>query len=642
MKKTFTSIFLFLTILGLHAQDINISFQSKETGTPIDSVQITNQKTGQMVTVPGNETLVLKNTTGLKPLPAGQGTETLFPNPSYGVATVRFSVAKRQEVSVRLYNMAGQLLSMVQQEASPGDHLFTVRYPQMGWYTVTVMKDNSSLTFKAACVGVGLQETRISYAGSESPGKIKSATVSKTLDFSQGDILQFLFSSGLNKTVIADSPKGDKTYTVGFFECKDPDKNSYPVVQIGTQWWMAKNLAYLPSVNPSTLGSNTTPYYYVYDYSGTDVAAAKNNPNYATYGVLYNWPAAMSGSASSDKNPSGVRGICPEGWHLPSDVEWAQLVNYLIANSYNHDGTTSTNKTGKSVAATNLWVTSTSSGDVGNDLLSNNKSGFSGLPGGERNLLSGKFDSLKEYGSWWSSTESDSDLAWDRSLFFASGDFSRDNNAKEGISSVRCIRDGEPVIDPVTVFYEDFSWLNYGSAVPYTTTGEKRIDLWTQEEKDKGWTSTVNEVSGSGTTPLCYARAGFVKVGKTGYGGDIISPKLANIEGTKNVKVTFKAAGYVSSGGTVIDTRVLKIHILGAGTASVDSLMIENVPNNKAQDDEGIVNNIWDPARAFHFTITGATAETRIQFLGKAWDLTKEAVTTNRIFLDDIRVEIIE
>ena len=78
------------------------------------------------------------------------------------------------------------------------------------------------------------------------------------------------------------------------------------------------------------------------------------------------------------------------------------------------------------------------------------------------------------------------------------------------------------------VLEENFNWLVYGSAVFYTTTGETRIDAWTQEQKDRGWTSTVNTVTGSGTTPLCYARQGFVKLGKTSYGGDIISPCWLN------------------------------------------------------------------------------------------------------------------
>ena len=189
------------------------------------------------------------------------------------------------------------------------------------------------------------------------------------------------------------------------------------------------------------------------------------------------------------------------------------------------------------------------------------------------------------------------------------------------------------------VLEENFDWLAYGSAVPYTTTGETRIGLWTAEELARGWTSSMNPVSND--QPL-YARQGFVKLGKTNYGGDLISPKLSLIAGTQNLKVTFKAAAYVSSGGTVIDSRVLVIDALGAGTPSVGVIMVENVPNTKAEDDAGVVNDIWAEDRAFSFTITGATADTQIRFLGKAFDLRNETPVTNRIFIDDIKVEVVE
>jgi hypothetical protein len=200
------------------------------------------------------------------------------------------------------------------------------------------------------------------------------------------------------------------------------------------------------------------------------------------------------------------------------------------------------------------------------------------------------------------------------------------------------------------VLEEDFSWLAYGSPIFYTTTNETRIDNWTQEQKDMGWTSTVNTVegsvpAGSEPTPLLYARQGFVKVGKTSYGGDLISPALSKLEGTQTVTVTFKAIPYMTAGGTM-DDNILKVSVIGPGTVSQEQFVIDNWPVYPA--DAGAVTDycigMWSAPEATRtFTITGATAATQIKFLGGDYDLRPTVVTINknRIFLDDIRVEIV-
>ena len=127
----------------------------------------------------------------------------------------------------------------------------------------------------------------------------------------------------------------------------------YSTVQIGDQCWFSENCRYLPEVSPSSEGSETEPYYYVNDYQGTDLAAAQSTENYAAYGVLYNWPAVMT------------EGICPSGWHIPTDEEFTQLTDFLGGASV----------AGLAIRSTSGW----SSGCNGS-----NSSGFTGLPGGSR------------------------------------------------------------------------------------------------------------------------------------------------------------------------------------------------------------------------------------------------------------------
>lgn len=187
----------------------------------------------------------------------------------------------------------------------------------------------------------------------------------------------------------------------------------------------------------------------------------------------------------------------------------------------------------------------------------------------------------------------------------------------------------------VTILAEDFSWLTYGNAVTYTTTGETRYDVWTEAEKAKGWYSTP--VAASNNEQLCYSRPGFVKLGKTSFGGDLISPALSAVVGTQNLLVTFKACAYVSSSGTK-DDNLLLVSVVGPGAVSVGSFTIDNYPNSTKLEN-GSDYNVWAPAIAQRqFLITGATSETKIKFLGNAYELTGVGAGKNRIFLDDIKV----
>ena len=188
------------------------------------------------------------------------------------------------------------------------------------------------------------------------------------------------------------------------------------------------------------------------------------------------------------------------------------------------------------------------------------------------------------------------------------------------------------------VLEENFSWLNYGNVVFYTTTGETRYDSWTQAEKDMGWTSTLNTYSGD--TPL-YARPGFVKLGKTSYGGDLISPALSKLDGTQTVTVTFKAIPYQTAGGTR-DDNFLNISVIGPGTVSQTQFIIDNWPTYPAENVTDYCIGMWSAPEATRtFTITGATSETQIKFLGGDYALSGVGVGKNRIFLDDIKVEIV-
>ena len=189
----------------------------------------------------------------------------------------------------------------------------------------------------------------------------------------------------------------------------DPrDGNIYQLVTIGTQVWMAENLRYLPSVVGPTTSSKTDPYYYVYDYDGTNMAEAKATANYNTYGVLYNWPAAVVS--------------CPAGWHLPSDAEWTVLTDYLG---------------GIAVAGGKLKETGTAHWNEPNEGATN-ETGFTALPGGDRNYTE-VFTDIGNFGYWWSSLENTTDYAWYRGMRYTGSNVFENYYFKRNGFSVRCV-----------------------------------------------------------------------------------------------------------------------------------------------------------------------------------------------------------
>lgn len=198
-----------------------------------------------------------------------------------------------------------------------------------------------------------------------------------------------------------------QTLTVNYLTFTDSrDGNVYPYKTIGTQIWMVRNMAWLPSVSPTSLGSNTAPYYYVYGYQGNTVTDAKATDNYATYGVLYNFDAAKT--------------ACPAGWHLPSDDEWSALTGFL-----------GTNAGGKMKESGFTHWLSPNTGAT-------NSSGFTALPGGFR------FDdgSLRYLGTdafFWTSTEI-GEFAWDRALDNIIEGFYRGYYNRNQAYSVRCMK----------------------------------------------------------------------------------------------------------------------------------------------------------------------------------------------------------
>ncbi|MBI5009561.1 MAG: DUF1566 domain-containing protein [Bacteroidia bacterium] len=217
---------------------------------------------------------------------------------------------------------------------------------------------------------------------------------------------------------------------------------TYNTVKIGTQLWMQENLKATKYRDATDIPLKTVNA----DWSGMKTGAYSwygNNPTDGDkYGALYNYFTTVD-----NKN------LCPAGWHVPTDAEWTTMVDYLISNGYNYDGTTSSNKLSKSLSYsfTNEWSTSTVIGAVGNTDYPDKKnaSNFSAFPGGYRNSDGTFYVQLLD-GYWWSTTAAAVSDAFSRQIDYNTSSPSRiASNIRQGFS-VRCIQGEGQVLPAVT------------------------------------------------------------------------------------------------------------------------------------------------------------------------------------------------
>ena len=218
--------------------------------------------------------------------------------------------------------------------------------------------------------------------------------------------------------------------------CQDVDGNIYETIQIGEQVWMAENLKTTRYSNGDEIIYINNPNDWNNNFVGHYAAYNNDLLNVDLYGYLYNWSAA-----------NDSRGICPEGFHLPSDQEWSELIQYLDPSTNpfaeNH------NDVHSSLAGGFLKDTGTIQGEDGlwqaPNTNATNVTGFSALPAGLTNDENGNFNLMGYYlgylAWYWTSTAIDSDLAWSRELFWSGSDIHRHSITKNYGISVRCVSD---------------------------------------------------------------------------------------------------------------------------------------------------------------------------------------------------------
>ena len=382
MKRLFFGFAILMT-LQINAQNYLIKFAGTGAASNVSEVKVENLTAGTSITINKGEILRLIGTAGLVSIDNKQYTIKIYPNPMTKDNTVlQIYPPDAGNALITVFDLTGKIEAQYLSYLGSYPQEFRLSGLKNGLHLINVTGKTYHFSSRLVCTGEAEGTITIEKISSSSPDDEKTSTSYSKRDetivnmvYSTGDRLKFTGSSNIYSTVKVDMPVADKTITFNFIPCIDGDNNNYPVVEIGSQIWMAENLKTTryndgstieyPGIKTNDWNNNTSGAYAWYD---NDKVKYEN-----TYGALYNWYAVNTDN------------LCPSGWHVPDSEDWMTLRDYL--GGINIAG-------GKIKETGNLHWAPTNK-------YSTNESGFTALPGGFRTTQS--FTELKQSGYMWSS-----------------------------------------------------------------------------------------------------------------------------------------------------------------------------------------------------------------------------------------------
>jgi uncharacterized protein (TIGR02145 family) len=434
MMKRLLFLIAVFCVLKSNAQNYLISFTGAGETTTVSTVKVENLDAGTSLILRGNQILHLTSIiSGINTIENRQSSELkIYPNPMTGSSTVQFYPPVAGEALVSLFDMSGKSIAQIQGVLNNSLQEFRLSGLKKGLYLINVKGNSYQYSGKLLCIEqedgtVAIEKTSNNQVFDEISLKPEYRGTQTTVDmqYSAGDTLKFTGISENYITIMTDIPEFDKTIAFSFISCTDGDNNSYPVVKIGTQLWMAENLKTTKYYNGTDIPLVNTPSTWKI-LTSTDKAYSWYNDdigNKNTYGALYTWAAAMNGSVRSTSSPRDVQGACPTGWHLPGINEWDTLTSFL-------GGQRNASRRLQEAGPAH-WINP--------DPEVTNKSGFTGLPGGFR-LLNGTSLLMGSGGYWWS-TSILSPFTWTWFFFLPFNFFGTDIMSQTNGLSVRCLKD---------------------------------------------------------------------------------------------------------------------------------------------------------------------------------------------------------
>ncbi len=435
MKKTYFTLIL---VLGCYlfgeSQNLVLTFTGEQEETfnhvLVDSIFIRNktQDCDTLIRQPdtvfylyftSQDELILSETGNFEIIKT-------YPNPFSELTSFVISVKGSSRLYIGVHTILGESLTGFSGEFSPGLHLFSFRGGKSNLYLISVSDGNTKKSVKLINVSPESNHRHmIEYIGfSSENSELKSVdTYSRNeFEFYIGDELQYIgYSDGYEFDVIYDLPEENSDYVFQFaipdtFNCGDEftdkrDNKTYQTIQIGDQCWIAENLSTGNMINGNQNQQNNSEIEkYCYE---------DNSNNCDTYGGLYQWDEMMQYDTIKF-----LKGICPEGWHLPTIEEWNTLID----------------STGGPFQA-------------GEALKLGGSSGFEALMGGYRNT-NGNFSGEGSNTYYWTSDQNNGNLAYYNMLTQSGSNVQSGYEEKQKGFSVRCLR-GLPIIIDTNVIEID-------------------------------------------------------------------------------------------------------------------------------------------------------------------------------------------
>lgn len=420
MKKSVIFVFLVLFVLNNQAQDYLISFAGSGDTTEVSNIQVSNLTSGASVSLNGGDILHLVPTLGISSSDSDIGSLHLYPNPMKEQSMLTFDAPGTGTAIIYIVDPSGKNLCQLSTWLPTGTHSFHISGLSPGIYFLGITGENYNLSTKLVSQSRLKSEATIDYAFSMSNStgnQPKSTSVTVDMPYTDGNTLIYRGISGEYSAIVTDVPTESKTTTFPFFSCTDSDGNHYATVQIGNgkfaQTWMAENLKVGIGIDSTQVPSNNgiIEYYCYRDNTGLC----------GVYGGLYRWDEMMNYSTTE-----GSQGICPDGWHIPTHQEFYDLENFLG---------------GLSIAGGPLKETGTDHWNA-NNVGATNETGFTALPGGERESWGGSYTRLGTYAYFWSSSPAiTGGYFWYLSINNFEARTYRNDETPENAFSCRCIHD---------------------------------------------------------------------------------------------------------------------------------------------------------------------------------------------------------